>query len=435
MNLALLGFLMVATFMTLIMTKKMTPLVALIVIPSLFGVIAGQAAGLGDMMIDGIKNLAPTGVMLLFAILFFSTMTDTGLFDPLVGRLVKLVHGDPLLILLGSVVLCAIVSLDGDGSTTYIITCAALLPLYKRFDMKRIYLVCLLMVTSGIMNLTPWGGPTARAASALKLDPATLFLPLIPGMIAGLAFLLGLAFWFGIKERRRLGHVHLPQREAVDIADLGVSQYPEARRPHLRLFNAALVIALLGLLVWGILPLSVLMMIAFAIAMIVNYPGVAQQKERIAAHAGNVLSVVSLIFAAGIFTGILGGTGMVEAMSKEVVGFIPPALGPYMAPITALLSMPFTFFISNDAFYFGMLPILAEAGSHYGVDPMAIARASLMGQPVHLLSPLVPSTYLLVSLAGIDLADHQRFTLLPAAAVCIVMTLVGMIALAFPFVA
>ncbi|HAF42191.1 MAG TPA: citrate transporter [Sphingobium sp.] len=435
MNLALLGFLMVATFMTLIMTKRMTPLVALIVIPSLFGVIAGQAAGLGDMMIDGIKNLAPTGVMLLFAILFFSTMTDTGLFDPLVGRLVKLVHGDPLLILLGSVVLCAIVSLDGDGSTTYIITIAALLPLYKRFDMKRIYLVCLLMVTSGIMNLTPWGGPTARAASALKLDPATLFLPLVPGMIAGLAFLLGLAFWFGIKERRRLGHVHLPQGEPVDIADLGVSQYPEARRPHLRGFNAALVIALLGLLVWGILPLSVLMMIAFAIAMIVNYPGVAQQKERIAAHAGNVLSVVSLIFAAGIFTGILGGTGMVEAMSKQVVGVIPPALGPYMAPITALLSMPFTFFISNDAFYFGMLPILAEAGAHYGVDPMATARASLMGQPVHLLSPLVPSTYLLVSLAGIDLADHQRFTLMPAAGVCFVMTLVGMIALAFPFVA
>ncbi|PZU71162.1 CitMHS family transporter [Sphingobium sp.] len=433
MNLALLGFLMVATFMTLIMTKRMTPLVALIVIPSLFGVIAGQPAGLGDMMIDGIKNLAPTGVMLLFAILFFSTMTDTGLFDPLVARLVKIVHGDPLLILLGTVVLCAIVSLDGDGSTTYIITIAALLPLYKRFDMNRLYLVCLLMVTSGIMNLTPWGGPTARAASALKLDPATLFLPLIPGMIAGLAFLLGLAFWFGIKERRRLGKVQA--RQSVAPSDLGVSQYPEARRPHLRWFNGLLVVALLVLLVWGVLPLSVLMMIAFAIAMIVNYPGVAQQKERIAAHAGNVLSVVSLIFAAGIFTGILGGTGMVEAMSKEVVGVIPPALGPYMAPITALLSMPFTFFISNDAFYFGMLPILAEAGAHYGVEPMAIARASLMGQPVHLLSPLVPSTYLLVSLAGVDLADHQRFTLLPAAAVGIVMTLVGMIALAFPFVA
>ncbi|WP_076069485.1 CitMHS family transporter [Sphingomonas montana] len=433
MNLALLGFLMVATFMTLIMTKKMTPLVALIVIPSLFGVIAGQSAGLGDMMIDGIKNLAPTGVMLLFAILFFSTMTDTGLFDPLVGRLIRMVHGDPMRILIGTVVLCALVSLDGDGSTTYIITIAALLPLYKRFDMNRLYLVCLLMTTSGIMNLTPWGGPTARAASALKLDPATLFLPLIPGMIAGLLFLIGLAIYFGRKERARMGAAGVQQPDAV--TDMAVSQYPEARRPKLIWFNAALVVTLLTLLVWGLLPLSVLMMLAFAIAMIVNYPSVADQKERISAHAGNVLAVVSLIFAAGIFTGILGGTGMVEAMSKEVVGFIPPAMGPYMAPITAALSLPFTFFISNDAFYFGMLPILAEAGAHYGVAPEAIARASLMGQPVHLLSPLVPSTYLLVSLVGIDLADHQRFTLVPATAVCVVMTLVGMIALAFPFVA
>jgi CitMHS family citrate-Mg2+:H+ or citrate-Ca2+:H+ symporter len=433
MDLALLGFLMVATFMTLIMTKRMTPLVALIVIPTLFGVIAGQAAGLGDMMIDGIKNLAPTGVMLLFAILFFSTMTDTGLFDPLVGRLIRLVHGDPTRILLGTVVLCALVSLDGDGSTTYIITIAALLPLYKRYDMNRLYLCCLLMATSGIMNLTPWGGPTARAASALKLDPATLFLPLIPGMIAGLVSLLALAVWFGRRERARIGTVQT--RDAADFTGMAVSQYPEARRPKLIWFNGLLVVTLLTLLVWGLLPLSVLMMIAFAIAMIVNYPGVAEQKERIAAHAGNVLSVVSLIFAAGIFTGILGGTGMVEAMSKEVVGMIPPVMGPYMAPITALLSLPFTFFISNDAFYFGMLPILAEAGAHYGVSPIAIARASLMGQPVHLLSPLVPSTYLLVSLAGVDLADHQRFTLLPAIIVCAVMTLVGMIALAFPFVA
>jgi CitMHS family citrate-Mg2+:H+ or citrate-Ca2+:H+ symporter len=432
MDLALIGFLMVATFMTLIMTKRMTPLVALIVVPTLFALVAGFHAGLGAMMIDGLKNLAPTGVMLLFAILFFSTMTDTGLFDPLVGKLVRLVHGDPMRILIGSVVLCALVSLDGDGSTTYIITMAAMLPLYKRFDMNRLHLVCLLMVTSGVMNLTPWGGPTARAASALKLDPATLFVPLIPGMIAGLAFLIGLAIYFGRQERRRIGKIELPA--TLEASDLAVSQWPEARRPKMIWFNAALVIALLVLLVWGVLPLPILMMLAFAIAMIANYPDTASQKERIAAHAGNVLAVVGLIFAAGIFTGILSGTGMVEAMSKEVVGFIPPVLGPYMAPITAVLSLPFTFFISNDAFYFGMLPILAEAGAHYGVEPMAIARASLMGQPVHLLSPLVPSTYLLVSIAGVDLADHQRFALVPAALCCLVMTIVGMLVLAFPFV-
>jgi CitMHS family citrate-Mg2+:H+ or citrate-Ca2+:H+ symporter len=128
-------------------------------------------------------------------------------------------------------------------------------------------------------------------------------------------------------------------------------------------------------------------------------------------HAGNVLSVVSLIFAAGIFTGILSNTGMVEAMSRSFLAVIPDAWGPYLAVITGLASMPFTFFMSNDAFYFGVLPILSEAAGHYGITPVEMARASLAGQPVHLLSPLVPSTYLLVGLAKVDFADHQKFTL------------------------
>ena len=59
------------------------------------------------------------------------------------------------------------------------------------------------------------------------------------------------------------------------------------------------------------LPLPVLFMIGFAVALIINYPDLAEQRRRVAHHAGNALSVVSLIFAAGIFTGILSGTGMV----------------------------------------------------------------------------------------------------------------------------
>jgi CitMHS family citrate-Mg2+:H+ or citrate-Ca2+:H+ symporter len=437
MNLALLGFLMVATFMTLIMTRRLTPLTALIVVPTAFALLAGFASGLGDMMIDGIRTLAPTGVMLLFAILFFSIMSDTGLFDPLIERLLRLVHGDPLKILVGTVVLAAMVSLDGDGSTTYIIAIAALLPLYERFGMNRLYLCCLLMTTSGVMNLTPWGGPTARAASALELDPASLFLPLIPGMIAALAGLVALAIYFGRRERRRIGLAPgdgAATQRPTQATGLPVPRCPDVRRPRLRGVNAVLTVALLAGLVAGVWPLPVLMMLAFAVAMIVNYPKIAEQKERIAAHAGDVLSVVSLIFAAGIFTGILSGTGMVAAMSRDVVGIIPPALGPYMAPVTAVLSLPFTFFISNDAFYFGMLPILAEAGARYGVAPEAIARAALMGQPVHLLSPLVPSTYLLVNLAGVELADHQSFTLIPAVAICAIMTVVAMLMLAFPLI-
>jgi CitMHS family citrate-Mg2+:H+ or citrate-Ca2+:H+ symporter len=185
-------------------------------------------------------------------------------------------------------------------------------------------------------------------------------------------------------------------------------------------------------LIMGLLPLPVLFMIAFSIAMIVNYPCLQAQKDRIAAHAGSVLAVVGLIFAAGIFTGILSGTGMVDAMSKSLLAVIPDAMGPYLAVITAVVSMPFTFFMSNDAFYYGVLPVLAEAAAHYGISPVEMARASIVGQPVHLLSPLVPSTYLLVALAGIEFGDHQRFTLKWAVLVCVCIMVAALLMGIFP---
>jgi CitMHS family citrate-Mg2+:H+ or citrate-Ca2+:H+ symporter len=187
--------------------------------------------------------------------------------------------------------------------------------------------------------------------------------------------------------------------------------------------------------VLGVLPLPVLFMVAFAIALLINFPKVADQRERIAAHSKNVIAVVSLIFAAGIFTGILGGTGMLDAMAKSMLHLIPPALGPYLAPVTAVASMPLTFFVSNDAFYFGVIPIVAETAKEFGIAPVEIARASLIGQPVHFLSPLVPSTYLLVGLAGVEFGDHQRYTLKWAALICLLMLVASLLCAVFPFAA
>ncbi len=302
------------------------------------------------MMLDGIRKLAPTGVMLLFAILYFAVMIDTGLFDPAVRWILKLVKGDPLKVAMGTVFLTLVVSLDGDGSTTYMICVAAMFPLYKRLGMNPLIMTCLMLLSSGVMNLTPWGGPTARRRQCPARGPGDVFVPMIAPMLLAIAWLFFLAYLYGRSERARLGILQIGETEGADVT---VSQCAEARRPHLRWFNGLLTLALMAALVVGILPMPVLFMIAFGIAMTVNYRCLNMQKQRIAAHAENVLAVVSLIFAAGIFTGILSGTGMVDAMSKGLLAVIPDALGPYMAVITALVSLPFTFFISNDAFYFG----------------------------------------------------------------------------------
>jgi len=401
-----LGYAMVVTFMILIMTKRMSALVALALVPIVFGAIAAAPADLGKMMIDGVTKLAPTGVMLTFGILYFSIMTDAGLFDPLVKRVVIFVKGDPLKLLVGTAIMGSAVALDGDGATTYVICTAALLPIYRRLGVKLQYMAIILLMSIGIMNIVPWGGPTARAAAAMHVDVADVFIPLIPAMLVGVAYQIGVAAWLGLRERRRLGVLTSPD-DLKSILAL-VDGTPQSRRPKLMLVNLLLTLVLLFALIKGLLPLAVLFLVATALALMINYPKLKDQQERLASHASNVLAVVSLIFAAGIFTGILSGTGMLKAMSDGLLTIMPAWLGPYMAPATALLSAPATYMLSNDAFYFGVLPILAETASAYGITPAQMARASLIGQPIHLLSPLVASTYLLVALLDINYGDNQK---------------------------
>jgi CitMHS family citrate-Mg2+:H+ or citrate-Ca2+:H+ symporter len=353
-------------------------------------------------------------------------MGDAGLFDPLIKALLRVVGEDPVRIVMGTVALATFVSLDGDGSTTYMITVAALLPLYRRLGLNPLIMACLIMLSSGVMNLTPWGGPTARAASALGLDATAVFLPLVPAMLVAIAWLMILGWAYGRAERRRLGGL------SPKVSTPAVEVAPAPGRFRFWI-NLGLTLSLLGLLMLQAMPLPLLFMLAFCLALVINHPKPADQRARIAAHAPAVLAVVSVIFAAGVFTGILNGTGMVTAMSGALVDLIPPALGPHLAPLTALISLPMTFFISNDAFYFGMLPVLAETAGHYGVAPLHVASASLIGQPLHLLSPLVPSTYLLVSLAGVEFGAHQRFTLPWAILTCLVMLAAALALGAFPW--
>ncbi|MEJ8854525.1 CitMHS family transporter [Variovorax robiniae] len=418
-----LAYLMIIVFMALIMAKRLSAMVALILVPIVFGLIGGFGLGLGPMMLDGIKKLAPTGVMLMFAILYFGVMIDAGLFDPAVRAILKVVGGDPMKIVVGTFVLAVFVSLDGDGSTTYMITCAAMLPLYKRLGISRLVLACVIMMAGGLMNILPWGGPTARAASALGVDVGQIFVPMILPMVITGAWGVFVAYILGRRERTRLGGLALSATAPGEPLPEVNAGDPSIARPKLLWVNFLLTVGLMVLLILGTFPLQVLFMVASAIALMINYPSLQDQKERLTAHAANIVPVVSLIFAAGIFVGILSGTKMVDAIAASVISAVPDWMGPYLAIVTAVLSVPFTFFISNDAFYFGILPILAKAAAVYGIGAVEIGRASLIGQQVHLLSPLVASTYLLVGLAEVEFGDHQRYTLLWALSAALVMLL------------
>ncbi|MEU1574670.1 citrate:proton symporter [Streptomyces collinus] len=472
--LTILGFAMIATFLVLIMMKKMSPIAALVLIPALFCVFVGKGAKLGDYVLDGVTDLAPTAAMLMFAIVYFGVMIDVGLFDPIVRGILKFCKADPMRIVVGTALLAAIVSLDGDGSTTFMITVSAMYPLYKRLKMSLVVMTGVAAMANGVMNTLPWGGPTARAATALKLDASDIFVPMIPALLVGLAFVFVLSYVLGVRERRRLGVLTLDEvleeekeSETVlvgsggsgdgkvsmrkggtaaagsgtdaptgatgtaasgdDDGFQGLDPNRPTLRPKLYWFNALLTVGLLTAMIMEWLPIPVLFLIGAALVLSVNFPHIPDQKARLAAHADNVLNVSGMVFAAAVFTGVLQGTGMVDHMAKWMVDVIPGSMGPHMALVTGILSLPLTYFMSNDGFYFGVLPVLAEAGAAHGVTPLEMARASLVGQPLHMSSPLVPAVYVLVGMAKVEFGDHTRFVVKWAALTCLVILGAGML--------
>jgi CitMHS family citrate-Mg2+:H+ or citrate-Ca2+:H+ symporter len=428
--LAILGFAMIATFMVLIMTRTISAIAALILVPIVFGLLSGHGADMTGMAIQGIIALAPTAAALVFAVLYFCIMMDAGLFDPLVRSAVRFAHGDPLRVSLASAAVATLVSLDGDGATTVIITIGAFLPIYRRLGMNPLMLAVLLGSANSAINLTPWGGPTARVASALNVDIMDVFMPLIPTMIAAILGVFALAFVFGLWERKRLGVVQLE----TDLSQSLFDRAPGVERPKLFWVNLALTLALLGCVIGQILPLPIAFMIGLTLACIINYPKIADQRERVAAHASNVVPIVLLIFSAGVFTGILEGTGMITAMGQTLLALVPAEYGPHFGPIIALASAPFTFVLSNEAYYFGIVPVLAETAGHFGVEPVEVARASLLGVNVHALSPLVAPIYLVATLLKVEVGDLQRFGLPFAILFYLLMVAVAIATGAVPFV-
>ncbi|MFF8355900.1 CitMHS family transporter [Streptomyces chartreusis] len=464
--LTILGFAMIATFLVLIMMKKMSPIAALVLIPALFCVFVGKGAKLGDYVIEGVTSLAPTAAMLMFAIVYFGVMIDVGLFDPIVRGILKFCKADPMRIVVGTAILAAIVSLDGDGSTTFMITVSAMYPLYKRLKMSLVVMTGVAAMANGVMNTLPWGGPTARAATALKLDASDIFVPMIPALAVGLLAVFVLSYFLGLRERKRLGVLTLNEvlveeketetvlvgsagsgsgaakslvttggsgsgTDAEDTEDDERFQALDPDRPTLRpklyWFNALLTVGLLTAMIMEWLPIPVLFLLGAALALTVNFPHIPDQKARLAAHADNVLNVSGMVFAAAVFTGVLQGTGMVDHMAKWMVDVIPEGMGPHMALVTGVLSLPLTYFMSNDGFYFGVLPVLAEAGAAHGVTPLEMARASLVGQPLHMSSPLVPAVYVLVGMAKVEFGDHTKFVVKWAALTCLIILAAGML--------
>ncbi len=428
--LAILGLTTILALLAAIMTRRLSPLVALIVVPIAGALAGGFGLQTAAFVTAGLKDMAPVVAMFVFAILFFGVVTDAGMFDPVVEGVLRAVGTHPRWIVPGTALLAALVHLDGSGAVTFLIVVPALLPLYRKLGMDRRLLACAAAMAAGVMNMLPWGGPTLRASAALGIPVAELYRPLLPVQATGLLFVLVVAYVLGRREEARLsGDEASPDGGAEPHRPELTGEQRALRRPRLFWINVALTCGVLGIMVSGRVPPAVAFMAGTALALTLNYPDLAAQRQRVDAHAKAALMMASILLAAGVFTGVLKGSGMLEAMARTGVAHVPAGLAGHVPVALGVVAMPLSLLFDPDSFYFGVLPVVAEVSGRLGVTPASVAHGALLGQmttgfPV---SPLTPATYLLVGLTGVDLAEHQRFSIPLLWAASVVMTIAAVV--------
>lgn len=422
----ILGFLTIAAIVLTLFKSKTLPSIAFIAFPAILAVvlvIGGYYSfdNVAALIKSGFGSTGPTAALFVFSVLYFGIMTDAGMFDVIIGKLMKLVGGNVIGVTVMTCIIALIGHLDGGGASTFCIVVPAMLPVYKKMHMRPTSLLQVAVLAMGVLNLMPWAGPTMRAASVLGMEAGELWGTLIPIQIFGVILALAHAVVVGVLEKKRgagldgklaqiEGEVVLDEAEAAAASELA--------RPKLFLFNIVLTVAVIALLIWDAFPSYVPFMLGVAIAILVNYPGAKMQKKIINSHAGPALMMCSTLMGAAVLMGVLVKSvtvgdvavpSVVTCMADLIKMILPAFLGRHLPLVIGILSVPLALAFDTDSYFYGMLPVMIGIGEGFGINAMPIAVAMVVCRNcATFISPMVPATLLGVGLADVDIKDHIK---------------------------
>ncbi|HAV1626407.1 TPA: transporter [Enterobacter hormaechei subsp. steigerwaltii] len=394
-----------------LLKNTLPPSILFILLPTIAALICGFGfKDLGEYVAQGLKSVVGTATLVAFSAMFFTLMKEAGVFDVIVRFILRFVTASTFSVLLATLVIASICSLDGNAYATLLVTVPALLPIYEKMNISRKTLLLLVTVGVGVTGITPWGGSLNRAIAVTHLDILEVYYQLIP--LQAILFVLGvLLCWFMARVENRSGS-GISSEAFYEMRQEMLTGKNE-HNPWLLKLNFLLVIATIVILVSGLVAGNYLFMIAFSLAVVINYPDAKKAQQKIKDYALTIFPVIVIFLTIGVFVGILQNTGIIKVLVNELAAIFPASLGPYLYLILAAFSVPIVILIGSDAFYFALLPLAVGLGQNFGISPMHVTIAMLITEQIGLLlSPVIPATHLGLSLLNLRVDEHIRHSMM-----------------------
>ena len=439
-----LGLVAIAAIVISLIRGRMLPAMAFILWPSVLALVMVAArrcsfADIETMIKAGFSSTAPTAALFVFSVLFFGIMTDAGMFDVLIQKLMTLMGDNVVGVAMVTAIIALAGQLDGGGASTFCIVIPAMFPVYLRMHMRKTTLLRIAILPMGIMNLLPWAGSTVRTAAVLGIEVSALWRTMLPVQIFGIVLSLVHALLAGFQEKARGAGLHGRLAETEGDIDIGDGNYifeiRQLKRPKMFAFNVCLTAAVIVLLFWGVFPSYYPFMLGTGIALFVNYGSTAaMHKKIIKRHARPALLMCSVMMGAAVLMGILTSSigadsqvlsaqvielppdaipSVVRCIAAQISLILPPVLGRHLPLVISLAAVLIGIIFDTDSYFYGLLPILLGIGQAFGTEPLAIAVAMVLCRIAGcFISLMEPATLLGTGLAEVDIKDHIK-TCLP----------------------
>ena len=402
---AILGYAMIALLIVLLLRNKITPYLGFIIIPPIFALLAGYSLDdLNKFMKAGVSGAMGTAVLALLSVIFFSIMTENGVFDPVVDLLVKKAGNNVAVVTVIAALIAHFSHLDTGTTSTLLVTIPAMLPIFKRLGIDRRYLYLEIVQAIAIMNLLPWGGAITRSSAVTGMDPAGITKALMPCLIVGFIFNMITAVIYGKRAQAKINAGILDNGTDAD-SDVGLTVEGN-RNTQVNLkywINLAWTLFILFLLFKSVFAGYITFMFALAGVLLINYRTVKEWNDVIDKYAKNGMRITLIMFTAGIFSGILSNSEMLTEMANVITSIIPDALAPMYNIICGAVSFVFGTFLGADGFHYGMMPLLLQAGESFGFAQDKLVYIMCMGRDtVSMITPVQATAWMCAGMCGVE---------------------------------